>query len=320
VFVIYPMGYAIYRAANIPRTRLPGAIAFSAFGVTMTTVPGTPQIQNLIPMQFYHTTPTAAPVLSLIAMVLILIPGYLYLSWVIKLDKKELKGFEEDPKFEEAKKTAALPSWHWVSGLLPLISVVVVLNVFKQHIVPSLLSGILICIIMNIKQWKIILPAISSGANGSLLAIMNTSSEVGFGAVVRLVPGFAILTKAMMNMPGNILFSQSVAVNTLAGVTGSASGGMSTALTALGPQYLEKAQELAAGSAEKLDYSCQLLHRIASLGSGGLDTLPHNGAVFTLLAVTNCTHKTSYKDIFVATTCIPTFVSLLLALVVGFTI
>ena len=67
VFVIYPMGYSIYRAADLPRTLLPGAIATGAFGITMTAVPGTPQIQNLIPTDYYGTTTMAAPLLSLVA-------------------------------------------------------------------------------------------------------------------------------------------------------------------------------------------------------------------------------------------------------------
>ena len=317
VFVIYPMGYAIYRAANLPRTLLPGAISFGAFGVTMTTVPGTPQIQNLIPMQFYNTTPMAAIALSIAGIIMIAIPGYLYLEWEVRNARKNGLLFVEDPKFEE-EKTSSHPRWHWLSGLLPLILVVLVLNALRMHIVVALLSGILLCILMNVNQWKLILPAISSGANGSLTAIMNTSCAVGFGSVVRLVPGFATLTAAMLNMPGNILFSQSVAVNVLAGATGSASGGMSVALTALGPQYLEKAKILANGVPEKVDYICQLLHRIASLSSGGLDTLPHNGAVLTLLAVSHCTHKESYKGVFVTTLLFPTFFSMLLALIWGF--
>ncbi|MDR2179182.1 MAG: GntP family permease [Synergistaceae bacterium] len=308
VFVIYPMGYAIYRAANLPRTLLPGAIAFGAFGITMTSVPGTPQIQNLIPMQFYGTTPMAAPLMSIVGMVVIGIPGYLWLEWRARKAIKEGRGFVEDPKFVEATSDrSVLPSWHWLAGLLPAITVILLLNAFKQHIVISLLGGILVCCVLNYKQYKILLPSISEGANGSLSAIMNTSAAVGFGSVVKVVPGFAVLTAAMMNMPGSILFSEAVAVNVLAGATGSASGGMSIALNALAPQYLERALEIGMNP--------ELLHRIASISSGGLDTLPHNGAVLTLLAVAHCTHKESYGDVCVTTCIIPVIASLVLALV-----
>lgn len=313
VFVIYPMGYAIYRAANMPRALLPGAIAFGAFGITMTAVPGTPQIQNLIPMQFYGTTPMAAPLISFAACLLIGLPGYFYLEWRAKRVLAGGGAFIEDPKFVQSDINAgSLPSWHWLSGLLPIIAVVILLNVFNQHIVTSLISGILLCCLMNAKQYKILLPSINAGANGSLTAIMNTACAVGFGSVVKAAPGFAALAALMVDMPGSILFSEAVAVNVLAGATGSASGGLSIALEALAPQYLEKAVSIG--------MSPEFLHRIASISSGGLDTLPHNGAVLTLLAVANCTHKESYGDICVTTCIIPVIASLLLALIWGLTI
>lgn len=324
VFVIYPMGYAIYREADLPRTLLPGAIAFGAFGITMTAIPGTPQIQNIIPTTYYGTTATAAPLMSIIAAILIAVPGYIYLEWRCRNARKKGLHFEEDPKYvDNSDKLANLPSWHWLSGLLPLIVVVLMLNVLpgvladagiaewtaSQSIVVALIGGILITCIMNIRQFKVLLPAISDGANGSLTAIMNTACAVGFGSVVKVVPGFALLKNAMMNMPGSILFSEAVAVNVLAGATGSASGGMSIALEALAPQYLEKAMSIGLDPA--------YLHRIASLASGGLDTLPHNGAVLTLLAVSNCKHKESYMDICVTSCIIPVVVSLLLSFVWG---
>lgn len=324
VFVVYPMGYAIYREADLPRTLLPGAIAFGAFGITMTSIPGTPQIQNIIPTNYYGTTATAAPLMGLIAAVLIAVPSYLYLDWRIRCARKKGLHFEEDTKHQQADfDEAAQTKWHWLSGLLPLIVVVLVLNVLpsilknagimtlssSEAIILALLAGIVITCLMNLRQFKVLPKAVNEGASGSLSAIMNTACAVGFGSVVKVVPGFALLKDAMLNMPGSILFSQSVAVNVLAGATGSASGGLSIALEALGPQYLEKAA--------MLGLSPEYLHRIASIASGGLDTLPHNGAVLTLLAVSHCTHKESYWDVCVTSCIIPVIVSLLLGLVWG---
>ena len=324
VFVIYPMGYAIYRAANLPRTLLPGAIAFGAFGITMTAVPGTPQIQNIIPTTYYGTTAMAAPLMSVVAIFMIAIPGYLYLEWRVRQCRSRNLQFVEDAKHVESDHDSSkLPTWHWLCGLVPLVVVVLMLNLLpnllkdagivewtsSQAIVVALVGGIAVACLMNLSQFKTLLPAITSGANGSLTAIMNTACAVGFGSVVKVVPGFAMLKTAMLAMPGSILFSEAVAVNVLAGATGSASGGMSIALEALAPQYLEKA--MATG------LNPEYLHRIASLASGGLDTLPHNGAVLTLLAVSNCTHKESYVDICVTSCIIPVIASLLLALVWG---
>lgn len=324
VFVIYPMGYAIYREADLPRTLLPGAIAFGAFGITMTCIPGTPQIQNIIPTNYYGTSPAAAPLMSIVAIVMIAIPGYLYLEWRVRQARKRGLHFVEDPMHKDAVfDESLLPKWHWLSGLIPLVVVILLLNVLpmvlksqgiadlssNEAIVIALLCGIITVCAMNAGQAKQLLPAVNEGANSSLPAIMNTACAVGFGSVVKVVPGFALLKNAMLNMPGSILFSEAVAVNVLAGATGSASGGMSIALEALAPQYLEKAMQIGLNP--------EYLHRIASVASGGLDTLPHNGAVLTLLAVSNCTHKESYWDVCVTSCIIPVVVSLVLGLAWG---
>ena len=129
VFVVYPMGYAIYREANLPRTLLPGAIAYGAFGITMTAIPGTPQIQNIIPTEYYGTTAAAAPVLGLVAAVLIAVPGYIYLDWRIRCTRRKGLQFREDPNYKaEDFDESALPKWHWLSGLIPLLVVVLMLN------------------------------------------------------------------------------------------------------------------------------------------------------------------------------------------------
>lgn len=323
-FVIYPMGYAIYREANLPRTLLPGAIAFGAFGITMMAVPGTPQIQNIIPTTYYGTTATAAPLMGIVATILMAVPGYMYLEWRCRSARKKGLGFVEDPKHTECIVDVSVqPSWHWLSGLLPLIVVVFMLNVLpgilakygiaewttNQSIVIALLGGIAIACLINIKQFKVLLPAINVGSNGSLMAIMNTACAVGFGSVVKIVPGFALLKNAMLNMPGSILFSEAVAVNIMCGATGSASGGMSIALETMAAQYMERALSMGINP--------ELLHRVAVL-SGGLGTLPHNGAVLTLLAVSNCKHKESYIDICVTACIIPTVVSLLVSFMWGF--
>jgi H+/gluconate symporter-like permease len=131
---------------------------------------------------------------------------------------------------------------------------------------------------------------------GALLASLNTASEYGFGTVIAALPGFLVIRNALAHVP-NPLIKEAVSVNVLAGVTGSASGGMSIALAAMSDQFI--------AAANAAHIPMEVLHRVASMASGGMDTLPHNGAVITLLAVCGLTHKQSYKDIF-AVTCIKT--------------
>ena len=148
--------------------------------------------------------------------------------------------------------------------------------------------------------WRTVVQQFGEGSKnaigGALLATMNTASEYGFGAVIAALPGFLVVANALSAIP-NPLINEAITVTSLAGITGSASGGMGIALAAMAETFIANAQ--AAG------IPLEVLHRVASMASGGMDTLPHNGAVITLLAVTGLTHRQSYKDIF-AITCIKT--------------
>src|SRR5690606_35836008 len=286
VFAVYPLAIGLFREANINRKLIPGTVALGAFTFTMTAIPGTPQIQNLIPMEYFGTGPTAAPFMGIIATLVMGVGGYVYLRWREKVLKSKGEVFTEpDEKVNE--ETESLPNFFL--SILPLVAVLLTLNLFKWDVIISLIVGILLILVFNIQKVKSFVKAINNGAVGSITAIINTSAAVGFGTVVKAVPGFETLTNMLLNIKGSPLISEAIAVNLLAGATGSASGGMGIALEALGDKYYQIA--LDSGIAP------EAFHRIASLASGGLDTLPHNGAVLTLLAITGMTHKDSYKDI-----------------------
>lgn len=308
VFAIYPLALSLFREANIPRRLIPATIALGAFTFTMTALPGTPQIQNLIPTKFFFTTPTAAPIMGIAAAIIMIFGGYFYLMWRQKslIAKGEVFIEPDDSKILEV--SGNLPNA--LLSLLPLLSVLLTLNFLEWHIVVSLLFGVFIIIVLNLPRIKKIgvINSVNEGAKGSVTAIMNTSAAVGFGTVVQAVPGFASLTTALMSIPGNPLVSLAVAVNLLAGATGSASGGMGIALEALGEQYYLLSQTSG--------ISPEAFHRVASIASGGLDVLPHNGAVLTLLTITGLTHKESYLDIAVVAIVIPT-ISVIAAIILA---
>ncbi len=157
----------------------------------------------------------------------------------------------------------------------------------------ALLIGIAAVLIL---AWKHVSARFAEGSKpaiaGALLAAMNTASEYGFGAVIAALPGFVAVTR-MLETIRDPLVNEAVTVTVLAGITGSASGGLSIALAAMSESFIPHA--LQSG------IPADVLHRIASMASGGMDTLPHNGAVITLLAVTGLTHRQSYRDIFVIT-------------------
>jgi len=302
VFAMYPLALELYREANISRKLIPGAIALGSFTFTMTAIPGTPQIQNLIPMDYFFTTPTAAPIMGITAAVFMFGFGYAYMVW--KERKLTARGevFVEPAKKNEDAFDMEKELPNPILSILPLLTVLLTLNILDWDIVLALVAGIVLAMVLNFKEYKGFTKTVSAGAVGSMTAIINTSAAVGFGAVVRAVPGFQTLTDFVMGIKGSPLISEAVAVNILAGATGSASGGMGIALAALGEKYYQIAMETG--------ISPEAFHRVASLASGGLDTLPHNGAVLTLLAITGLTHKDSYIDIFVTSLLLPVLSSI----------
>ncbi|WP_202078759.1 GntP family permease [Caldalkalibacillus salinus] len=295
VFAVYPLALSLFREANISRRLIPATVALGAFTFTMTALPGTPQIQNLIPMDYFHTDAMAAPAMGLIAAIIMSVGGYFYLRYREKQLTNEGQTFTEPKDDKIVDMEGDTP--HYLLSLLPLLTVLVTLNVLKWDVITALIAGIALIMILNIAKVKGFVTAINKGAGGSVTAIINTSAAVGFGTVVREVPGFERLTALLMGIKGNPLISEAIAVNVLAGATGSASGGMGIALEALGSKYYDIAMQSG--------ISPEAFHRIASLSSGGLDALPHNGAVLTLLAITGMTHKDSYRDIFVVAVLIP---------------
>lgn len=324
VFAVYPFAAEMFRQGGIPKRLIPGTIALGAFTFTMDALPGSPQIQNIIPTTFFKTNTWAAPWLGFIGAVFILIVGMAYLEWRRRQAAAAGEGYgtnllNEPEPFESEK----LPN-PWIA-ISPLVVVGVMNKVFtdlipkfygKTHemtlagaakplvtevskitaiwaVEVALLLGILTVVAF---AWRPVIAKFADGTKaavaGSLLASMNTAAEYGFGGVIAGLPGFLIVADALKAIP-NPLINEAITVTTLAGITGSASGGMSIALAAMADTFI--------ANAEAAGIPLEVFHRVASMASGGMDTLPHNGAVITLLAVTGLTHKQSYKDIFTIT-------------------
>jgi H+/gluconate symporter-like permease len=328
VFAVYPFAAEMFRMSNIPKRLIPGTIALGAFTFTMDSLPGTPQIQNIIPTTFFKTTTWAAPWLGVVGAIFILTMGMLFLEWRRSRALAKGEGYgtnhinEPEPIADEALTNPVI-------ALLPLVIVGVTNKLFTNWIPDfygesytvdlahnnhpvttqvkplvaiwaveaALLLGIATVLVF---AFRTVASKFAEGTKaavgGALLASMNTASEYGFGAVIATLPGFLIIADALRSIP-NPLVNEAVTVSVLAGITGSASGGMSIALATMANDFIKYAQE--AG------IPLEVMSRIASMASGGMDTLPHNGAVITLLAVTGLTHRVSYGDIF-AITCIKT--------------
>lgn len=324
-FAVYPFAKALFRKSGMPERLIPGTIALGSFTFTMDALPGTPQIQNVIPTTFFGTTLYAAPILGVCGALFVLVCGLLYLE-----RRKKTLGSQEYRDEDSSEETDESDLPNAALSFLPLLAVGLV-NFFTSRyfkglpqrdislsefglesdvvvhldkmggifsIEIALVAGLVLSAILGYARMKSKLQeGMNRAVGGAMLAALNTGSEYGFGAVIAALPGFALVKAKLAGAFANPLLNEAVSVNLLAGITGSASGGMSIALAAMAENF--KAAALAA------DIPFEVLHRVASMASGGMDTLPHNGAVITLLMITGMTHKDSYGDIF-AITCIKT--------------
>ena len=342
-FVLAPMAQELFRAAGIPRRLMPAAIVLGTSTFTMSALPGTPSIQNAIPMPFFGTTPFAAPGLGILASLIMLGFGLWWLDREVAIARKNGEGFgdgapmpsdrlatDEDLRgraataheFDPAEimhgETTDAPPPAMLAAL-PLIVVIMVNLAMSLFILPALdthflaearwgetslaavggvwavitalACAIVTAIAVNFRRLPALRATMDAGANAAVLPAVSVASLVGFGAVVAAMPAFAMVRDAVLGIGGGPLVSLAVATNVLAALTGSASGGLTIALDALGATYMTRAAEIGLNP--------ELLHRVAVIGSGTLDSLPHNGAVVTLLAVCGSTHRDSYRDIVV---------------------
>ncbi|WP_201590415.1 GntP family permease [Psychrobacter fozii] len=332
-FAIYPIAKDLFKAADIPKRLIPAAIALGSFTFTMTALPGTPAIQNAIPIPYYNTNVFAAPILGIIGGLVMFIGGWLWLQSRARKANAAGEGYgqhdEEDVGgiSSTAKETEALNTHHtpFTVAMIPLILVIGLNAVLTYAIFPSMdfsalqtqfpdlniagslglwsiiLSLVVACVVLillRIGHWNNLQKTINRGTYDSMLPIFNTASEVGYGAVIASLAGFLIIRDSILNLsPENPLISEAVAMTTLAGITGSSSGGLSIALSTLGEDYLRMAVNAGIDP--------ELMHRVAVMAAGGLDTLPHSGAVITLLAICGLTHKQSYLNVAMVTMAIP---------------
>jgi H+/gluconate symporter-like permease len=340
-FVLVPMAQTLFHAAAVPRRLVPAAIVLGTSTFTMSALPGTPSIQNAIPMPFFGTTLFAAPGLGTIAAIIMLGFGFRWLIHAKSAAGRAGEGYGADMpgsvdaavddelvrerattarEFDPAEirhggHGAAEPAV--LIAVLPLVAVIAVNLVMSLAILPridsaylaearwggttigavagvwsvvvALALAIAVVVLLNRARLPALRQTMDAGANASVLPAVSVASLVGFGAVIAALPAFAAVRDWVLAIEGGPLVSLAVAINVLAGLTGSASGGLTIALDALGQNYMAIAAQAGIDPA--------LMHRVAVIGAGTLDTLPHNGAVVTLLALCGASHRGSYFDI-----------------------
>ena len=323
-FILYPIASMLFKEADIPKRLIPGTIALGAFTFTMTALPGSPEIQNVIPMKYFGTDTFAAPIIGIFASIMMLSLGMIWLTKRVKSAKANNEGYGNHSDNIAEENYENLPSIF--KAMLPIMIIFIInlffSKVYYENIDGSYLSkfnttlsnvsgtwSVIIAIVLsdifilltNFKKIKNIKSVLDIGVTNSFKPLLNSSAIVGYGSVIKSLAIFSVIQSFIFGISSNPIISEALSVNLICGLTASASGGLEISLNALAPTYLQMSHAL--------NIPPEILHRIASLSSGGLDTLPHNGAVITTLAICGLTHKEAYKDMFVTSVVIPIFVT-----------
>ena len=356
-FVLVPMAKEMFQAADIPRRLMPATIGLGAFTFTMSAMPGTPSVNNAIPMPYFGTTTFAAPGLGIIASIIIFVIGMWWLRRAEAAARRAGEGYDRnsevspaidetvrmqasaagdfDPaEFQHGKHSASLPPF--VIAALPLVVVICTNFLLSLVVLPrldfsflakevwgettigavagvwsvviALATATLTVIVLNFRRFPALRESLDAGAASSVMPILMIGSLVGFGAVIAALPAFADVRDALLAVGGGPLISLTIAVNALAALTGTASGGMAIVLNILGDTFLRLAAEHGIDPA--------LMHRVTTIGAGTLDALPHNGTVLLLFQISGLTHRESYFDM-VMTVIVTCIVALGAVLVLG---
>lgn len=323
IFAMYPLGLRLLQEADIPKRLFCAALALGAGTFTLTALPGTPSIQNIIPTLSLGTDLYAAPLLGLVGGAIMLGLGMLYLEWQRGKAKAAGEGFVPAPSdpigaVVDADGNSIQEELPPVSAaLLPLLAVIAII------ISPRLIGEIMppavaefasaqpvmwpsIALIIGSLIGLALFPAVrhralavaGDGIQDSVAPLFATSVVIGFGGVVVQTAGFGSFASALVSFDQFPLLSMFGAVSTVSGITGSASGGLQIFMQTMAPEYLA------------MGIAPDELHRLAVMASGGFDSLPHCGAVIAMLAITRLTHKQAYRDVAMVTVVIPVIATL----------
>lgn len=322
IFAMYPLGIKLLEQANIPKRLFIAAIALGSGTYTLSALPGTPSIQNVIASVSLETDLFAAGGYGIFASLIMFGLGMLYLERQRKKAEENDEGFvpsERDLALISADQSDDLP--HWGKAIIPLIIVIGTIitprlltfvgyvpdesswvqYALQQPLLwPSvaLLLGIITTIFLFPALHKNTLVTIGKGADDAIVPLIATAVVIGFGSVVTKTSGFIELSQWLLSLDFNPLLSIFVSVSLMSAIVGSSTGGLQIFLSTMSDSYIAKGVEP------------DILHRVAAMASGGFDSLPHCGAVVAVLAIAGLTHKEGYKDIGVVTVVIPVFATL----------
>ena len=296
IFTIAPICREIFKKMDIPWHFV---IAVAVYGGSMWTaiLPGSPSVQNLMPMSYLGTQATAAPVLAVITSLTCIVFGAAYIWFVLRRNERRGEGYFPTGKLMEENSSEldtsilgdTCTNWEFIKALLPSIILLICMNVILVDYDPwlSLTIGCLVCWILYFNKFQNLTKTLGSGCTSTMKSIMNVSAVVGFGAAVELAPGFQYVVDNLNAIPGTPLIQLCLATNLVAGITGSASGGEAIALNLFAERFMQ------------MGINPEVIHRVIAVSCYGLDSMPYNCSAINRLNYTNLDYKRGYIHEFI---------------------
>lgn len=308
IFALIPIMFTLFKEANLPRHLTIACTILGSSTYTMTALPGTPQLTNIIPTQYLGTTMTAAPILSVLMSAALFILGYVY---ILKQQRKSLALGEvwtyPDGKSEAdygAKNRSELPAaWKAFAPIVLLLAIIIIGGIFVKDTtllsVVSMIAGSVLCYVLNRDKLKStpVKYLLTDGLGGGIAAIGGIAAVVAFGTVVQQTHAYQNIVSWLMTLDFHPYFKGIVSTAVISGITGSSSGGLRLTLESLTDYFMSSGCDL------------NILHRLMAVAAGSLDTLPHSSGLFLTLPLLGLTHKNAYRHIFLISVVFPAIVA-----------
>jgi len=282
IFAVIPIARPLFRELDVPWHLFVAAFMFGMGSITMTMIPGTPSIINIMPTKYMASSTVSAPLLGLLAAAVLVTFNLWYLRFALARAIARGEGFSGGTETVTPVERDVPPVW---LCLLPPATLIVLLNIVKLDVLIAMTSATAVCLALFRTRYVNMLDTLNRGAVNTVVPIVNTCADVGYGMSIAATTGFQSVSAWLLALPGHPIISLSIATNIMAGISGSASGGLGIIMETIVPKYLA------------LGLSPDLVHRISVMSAGAFDALPHNGVVITTFAVTGLTHATAYRHI-----------------------
>jgi H+/gluconate symporter-like permease len=311
VFAVGPIVFQLFKEADLPRHLTVACLVTGSATYTMTSLPGSPALTNVIPTQFLGTTLTAAPIMGIIASLAAFAMCMVYMHYSEKKARKDDEHWTYpenlNPALYETKDRSLLPSAG--KAFFPMVSLMLIIIIGSHYVknstmlaVIAMLIGALLTYVINFDKFreKSLKAIVTKGLNGGIDGIGGLAGVIGFGTVVQSSVAFSAIVAWVLSLKMNPFVEGVLSTMVVSAVTGSSSGGLKIMYASMAQNFINSGVNLEA------------LHRLTSIAAGALDTLPHSPGLFLTFAVLGLNHKQAYKHVFATSVVVPLVITVAL--------